>query len=130
VIGAAGPVATYDGQAAIRLEARAGRAVSCADELPYTSTVDDQKIVIDWAPAFHAALAKLDALGTESLALAFHQALAEAAVEMLCYGADLTGCRTVAFSGGVFMNQLLVSRLKYLVEKTGLTPLFHRLTRS
>jgi len=52
--------------------------------------------------------------------------IAAAAAEMVRYGSELTGLRTVALSGGVFMNRILTGLLAPQLETGGFTVLQHR----
>ena len=61
-----------------------------------------------------------------AFARGFHEAVAKAALRMAIYGADRTGLRTVALSGGVFMNRLLNALLIPMLKAHGFTALVHR----
>lgn len=59
----------------------------------------------------------------EALALLTHTAIARMAVDVATGLATKTGIRTVALSGGVFMNRLLLSDIRHGLEQRDLTVL-------
>ncbi len=61
--------------------------------------------------------------GAPDLALLVHQAVARMAADVAERICEQTGIRTVALSGGVFMNRLLLSTLRDLLESRGITAL-------
>lgn len=130
MIGASGPVATYDGQAAVRLEAVAKRLTRAPSaELPFTTSVSGEgHMEVDWCEAFHRSLELLAGIGPGELAMSFHQAVAAAAVEMLRYALQMSTSRVVALTGGCFMNELLTNRLCELIKSIGVKVVLHRST--
>jgi len=129
LLGLAGPTTTYEGQTAIRLEAAACRCVpgERIPELPYRAVRDGEMLWIDWSEAFRLLADTVAAAGTAAAwAYAAHVAIAAAAAEMIRYGSELTGSRTVALSGGVFMNRILTGLLAPQLETGGFTVLQHR----
>jgi hydrogenase maturation protein HypF len=100
--------ATFEGQAAIWLEHQA-RRVGPQPAYPFAG--------LDPRPLFKAVLAdRLSGRDPAEIAAAFHAALADATVETIAslsrsYGVDL-----VAFSGGVFQNDLLWELIKRRLE--------------
>jgi hydrogenase maturation protein HypF len=124
-IGIAPAFVTYDGQAAIRLEAAARRGSGTGvAELPYASRTVDGMLEIDWALAFQEAPQG----SVEELALAFHNAVARAATEMVAFGLQATGGSSIALSGGVFMNRVLTDLLTRRLEEAGIAVLTHHRT--
>ncbi len=100
---------SYEGQAAVRLEAaaRSGEASGDPAEL-YLAREKDGLLVIDWSPLFADA-----GEGRLPNARTFHEAVADAAVRMVEYALD---CREhpdvklpVILTGGVFQNRLLTT---------------------
>lgn len=145
-------VATYEGEPAILLEAAAWRArdrnapaidlpsfaLSCqspaepdSQTRSHMARVDEEppqrRLTLDPAPALQGVLDRLHAgAPTDALALAFHQSVARsacAAAEDICRDA---GVRTVALSGGVFMNRLLLQLISNGLESAGLEVLIPR----
>ena len=121
---------TYEGQAAIRLEAAAANAVGdAAVELPFGSAERNGLFEVDWTPTFALLADRTVVDGNEDgLALALHDAVARAAVAMVQFGFGHSQSRTVALSGGVFMNRVLTSKLVPMLETAGAMPLIHRQT--
>jgi hydrogenase maturation protein HypF len=128
LLGFAAPETTYEGQTAIRLESAARRCTdSGIPELPFSDYEHDGKLFIDWNKAF-AMLADTKAFRCRETAWAMsvHHAVARAALKMVEYGTAKTGLKTVALSGGVFMNGILHDLLVAPLRKTGLKVLVHR----
>jgi hydrogenase maturation protein HypF len=131
LIGIAPETVTFEGQAAIRLEAFARRAdaVAALPENSFISRKNGMLLELDWAPLFadFARFRNLDIARKNSLALAFHHAVAAACINMISYSLDSGFCAPdVVLSGGVFQNRLLVSILAPELEKLGLTVRLHR----
>lgn len=145
-------VATYEGEPAILLEAAAWRArdrnapaidlssfaLSCqspaepdSQTRSHMARVDEEppqrRLTLDPAPALQGVLDGLHTgAPTDALALAFHQSVARsacAAAEDICRD---SGVRTVALSGGVFMNRLLLQLIRNGLESAGLEVLIPR----
>lgn len=145
-------VATYEGEPAILLEAAAWRArdrnapaidlpsfaLSCqspaepdSQTRSHMARVDEEppqrRLTLDPAPALQGVLDRLHTgAPTDALALAFHQSVARsacAAAEDICRD---SGVRTVALSGGVFMNRLLLQLIRNGLESAGLEVLIPR----
>jgi len=119
-----GDVATYEGQAAMKLEAAAADG-----EAPYPVRLADggDPWVMDPAPMVRALAEDLRSdVDTAQIAGRFHATFAL----MLQLGAERaveqTGVRTVALSGGTFQNALLLCTLKDRLERGGLRVLIHR----
>jgi hydrogenase maturation protein HypF len=132
-LGLASPVTTYEGQTAIRLEAAARRYTGGArlPALPFRTVERDGMLWIDWSAAFVVLLAdpaRPAGHAVEAWALAAHEAVAEAALQMVAYGAGRTGLREIALTGGVFMNRILTERLSARLNAMGLKARLHRAT--
>lgn len=121
---------TYEGQAAIRLEAMARTWSGDRPEpLPYEAREVDGVLQIDWAPTFvQCARTPLSGSAIPRMAFAFHHSLALAAGRMVQHGFYLSGKRTVALSGGVFMNRILNAQVTEVLEAMGANVLVHRET--
>jgi hydrogenase maturation protein HypF len=109
-----GDDASYEGQAAVALEAAAGEAgLRHAGELPWRLVRRDDLTIYDPMPTV-AAVATGVAHGTPvgTLAAGFHATLVAATTAMCVEVWRATGLRTVCLSGGVFQNRLLTEGLR------------------
>ena len=110
-------VNTYEGQAAIELEQCARRAQRRARVLPYALRGADERgapLTIDFMPVLRTIADGAEQLSDEERAgraLDFHVTLAAATYDLLDRLSRESGLRTVAFSGGVFQNALLLELL-------------------
>jgi hydrogenase maturation protein HypF len=101
---------TYEGQAAIRLEATARRAADATPgEVPFDARIDGESLVVDWSAAFARLVERGPRVeDAPALARGFHVAMADAALAMVRHARTAGGPRDVVLTGGVFMNRLLV----------------------
>ncbi|WP_197320834.1 carbamoyltransferase HypF [Saccharomonospora sp. NB11] len=115
---------TYEGQAAIGLEQRADP--TCADGYEVGIADRDGTLIVD-GPGLVRAVVDDRGRGSEPAVVAarFHNALATAVGRTCRTIADRTGVRTVALSGGVFANRLLLTRTADVLERDGFTVLTH-----
>jgi len=98
--------ATYEGEAAVRLEAASQGVL--ADPLPWRIVRSADLWVLDCVTTLTALLAHfLDGAEVPELAAGFHEALALATTELVRKCAADTGVRTVCLSGGVWQNHRL-----------------------
>lgn len=132
------PRATYEGEPAIELEAAATRAASQKmaetgaegrsqaaemqrETLSGTSQPPETPEIIDLSPLL---VALLDGMAQgddpECLALLVHQAVAETLVDAVARIARREGIDTVALSGGVFLNRLLLTQVERGLAAYGL----------
>ena len=119
---------TYEGQAAIRLEAAARRHTGPMPEpYPFDTREANGVFLVDWSPMFiRLARPQGPAHERPRSAMAFHHSLALAACQMVEYGFSQTEQRSVALSGGVFMNRILSAQVTRALEAKGATVLVHR----
>ncbi|TDC90452.1 carbamoyltransferase HypF [Actinomadura sp. 7K507] len=112
----------YEGQAAIELEQRADPAESAAYRASINGT---DGFTVTGADLVDAVVADIHAnVPVPLIAARFHNAVAALIVDAAARIRDTTGLGTVALSGGVFQNMLLLER-----AVTGLTAAgFHVLT--
>jgi hydrogenase maturation protein HypF len=117
---------SYEGQAAIELEALAERAEPSAP-YPYAVHVG-QCSTIDFGPMFAAICADL-AGGRDSagIARAFHQTMAKAVFQLCGSIRQQSGLERVVLSGGVFQNRLLTEDVASLLKEGGFDTYWHRL---
>jgi hydrogenase maturation protein HypF len=119
-------VAQYEGQAAMELEALAGRRP--AQPLPFPVTGDSAAgWVLEPVPLL-AALGERMARGVDvaDLAAAFHESVAAATDELAALVAATAGTRTVALGGGCFQNARLLISVRARLEARGLRVLVPR----
>jgi hydrogenase maturation protein HypF len=117
---------SYEGQAAIELEALAERG---APSFPYPYLVQgDGCHSVDFGPAFAAICADL-ARGrdTADIARAFHQTLAYVVLDLCKRIREASGAARVVLSGGVFQNRLLTEDVALLLTEGGFVAYSHRL---
>ena len=106
---------SYEGQAAVELEACASSGDSGAYELPLGDEGGGR--VIDARPAI-AAIAGDIAAGADVSAISrrFHEGVALATAGACAEAAERSGLDLVVLSGGVFQNRLLLERTAALLE--------------
>jgi hydrogenase maturation protein HypF len=99
---------SYEGQAAVELEALAREARPPPGGYPFGIVAGQGPVLLDPAPMWSALLGDL-AAGVEPAAIAarFHRGLADAVVETAAHLAAASGLDIVALSGGVFQNRTL-----------------------
>lgn len=115
--------ACYEGQAAVALE----QIAEPADE-GYPWAIDGgEPFQLDISPAFRAIVADLRAGAPAGLiAGRFHATVAACLAESCRRLRERSGLSTVALSGGVFQNRLLLERLVALLEADGFRALTNR----
>jgi hydrogenase maturation protein HypF len=104
--------ATYEGEAAVRLEAAATRGTARAYELG--PGLDPRPLVRAVAADLAAGVAVAD------VAAGFHTAVARATAAACAAAAGDRGIGAVVLSGGVFQNRLLLEATTALLERAGL----------
>ena len=119
---------TYEGQAAIELEALARTVpLGQAPALPVDIGVDGTVSVLDPGPLIAALLAGRDeGLPPSLLAAGFHEGLGRTAARL---AGDLAGAQdldTVVLTGGVFQNSRLTEVVEAALVTAGLRVLLHR----
>ena len=91
---------------------------------PTVQAASDSSLVLDQRPFFEALLEGLEAgAPADKLALDFHIAIARASAQVASEICARKGIDTVALSGGVFMNRLLLQLLARELKSAGLTVL-------
>ena len=119
---------SYEGQAAIELEALAATARGQAGA--YGFAIDEgSPRVIDWATMWRELLEDLSAgIDPATIAARFHNGVTAATAAMARNLTDSRGISTVVVSGGVFQNRLLLAGVTHALEADGLTVLSPRQT--
>lgn len=125
--------ATYEGEPAIELEAAAWRAFSSESACPTGNMVSfsvtessrpDDCHVLNSRPLFEALLEGIrTGVPAGKLALDFHVTIARSSARIAREICAREGLDTVALSGGVFMNRLLLQLLTRELKSMGLTVL-------
>ena len=128
--------ATYEGEPAIELEAAAWRAFSSESAWPTGNMVSfsvtessrpDDCHVLNSRPLFEALLEGIrTGVPAGKLALDFHVTIARSSARIAREICAREGLDTVALSGGVFMNRLLLQLLTRELKSMGLTVLIPR----
>lgn len=120
------PNASFEGQAAMSLENaisdestafayRFGRIVPENEKAP--------PAILDWEPVIRAILADIaKQRPVAEIAIAFHNALVEAIVDM----ATIAGERRVVLTGGCFQNRYLTESSVSRLRAAGFEPVWHR----
>ena len=121
--------ATYEGEPAIELEAAAwpalgGKTVRLDGNHAGVFTSADDSPILDPQPLIESLLNGIEA-GTpaDRLALEFHIAITHATTHIACEICNRENLDTVALSGGVFMNRLLLRLLTHELKDAGLAVL-------
>lgn len=125
--------ATYEGEPAIELEAAAWRALGSESTCPTgnmasfsvtESSRPDDCHVLNSRPLFEALLEEIRAgAAADRLALDFHVTIARVSARIASEICTREGLDTVALSGGVFMNRLMLQLLTRELKSVGLTVL-------
>lgn len=113
---------TYEGQAAIELEALAASAMDAIEmSYPFTTTAGPSGMILDAAPIWSALCHDLaQGVAPAQIAARFHAGFAAAIVDLTRLLAEQHGLRTVALSGGVMQNKLLLEQLDTGLRTAGL----------
>jgi hydrogenase maturation protein HypF len=123
-----GEVLTFEGQAAIALESLAAVAMNrVVDGYPFARSTAPTGEILDPAPLWDALLEDLSrGRPPEEIAAAFHVGLATALITLARDLASHHEISTVALSGGVFQNRLLLESVMSRLEADGLRVLLQR----
>jgi len=109
MVGISFDAASYEGQAAIELEALAAPAMSRATDGYRGALVEGDPARLDWTPLWCGILEDLAAgIDAPLIAARFHLGLAEILAETATSLAQKHGCKTIVLCGGVFQNKLLL----------------------
>ncbi|MBO8153198.1 carbamoyltransferase HypF [Thermovirga sp.] len=113
---------TYDGQAAMELEAISSGA---KEEAPFSIIHTEGNLVLDWRPAIKWITQAKDKLPIPRIAAAFHKGLAKNLANMCYEVASETGIKEVVLSGGVWQNKRLFTLIIPYLKQRGLRPHWH-----
>ncbi|HEX3827958.1 MAG TPA: carbamoyltransferase HypF [Sporichthyaceae bacterium] len=118
----------YEAEAAMRFEELAAQALPSAGEGYRFEIRPGTPAVLNPAPVLAAAAADvLDGVPAGVVGARFHLAVADLVVRTAVELRDPDGPRTVALSGGVFLNALLTTLCTQSLEAVGFRVLRHRL---
>lgn len=119
-------ISTFEGQAAMALETLARRSSNPAAISP-VAVLEEDILRLDFRPVFRDLYTLVrDGTDRADLALGFHLAVADGILEVCKRMHELSGLNTVALSGGVFQNRLLLTEVTRRLEAAGLRTLCHR----
>jgi hydrogenase maturation protein HypF len=119
---------SYEGQAAIQLEALALTSDE-SDSAGYAFSIDKDlaPVLIDSKPMWLALLADLEqGIAKSRIAARFHTGLAAALSDLAIYLAGRHNTNTVALSGGVFQNKMLFEQVSNRLTAAHLEVLSHQ----
>lgn len=112
---------SFEGEAAMALEAVAGRADAGLAPYPFAVRFDADPIAIDPAPMWRAAVVNRAAgRAPGEIARRFHHGVADVFADLAIRLAASHGAEAVAASGGVLQNALLLERLAARLAEAGL----------
>ncbi|HEV7808339.1 MAG TPA: carbamoyltransferase HypF [Solirubrobacteraceae bacterium] len=112
---------SYEGQAAIELEALADPGADGAYALALVVDPDGGPAILDPGPTIDEILAELGAgVDVGTVSARFHAAVANATAAACERLAGAAGVETTVLSGGVFQNRLLLERTATALERAGL----------
>lgn len=116
----------YEAQAAIELEGLSRAADPGTVRYPiHVNFTGESPALIDPAPLLHAVVEDVrDGVPAGVIGARFHRAVAQLITDLACGCASDT--RTVALSGGVFQNALLLSHSLTMLEDQDFTVITHR----
>ncbi|WP_338598377.1 carbamoyltransferase HypF [Saccharopolyspora sp. SCSIO 74807] len=116
----------YEGQAAIELEQLADPGETGELGEPPGSVVDGGKLVLRSTDLVRSVVTELRAgIPAPSVAARFHNSVARLIAETCSLLRESTGLSSVALSGGVFQNALLLNRAVTELEHNGFRVLVH-----
>ncbi len=108
--------ASYEGQAAIELEALASHEFETQAKYAYPFDFQNQQII--WQPMWSALLNDLShKITPAAIAARFHHCVAQAVAQTAVSLCQQNNLQTVVLSGGVFQNTLLLEHTHFLLRK-------------
>ena len=102
----------YEGESAILLEQKASlynENVEIPEEMKFRIYQNDETWEVDWKPVIQYLCENKDKFTSSKLAYLFHQSVIDMTVKQCKYIYEKTGIQSVALSGGVFQNQILLN---------------------
>jgi hydrogenase maturation protein HypF len=106
----------YEGQAAIELEIQAAMCTDLVKSYPF-SFDNGEPIIMNVVPTIAALVRDIEqGIAVAHIAKRFHLTIAEMLAQACLEVRKQTGLETVALSGGVFQNQILLEQLAILLK--------------
>ena len=124
VIGICRESVSFEGQAAIEMEAMAEPRFQeeASNGYPCKIEMGGETSLISWEPLWEALLTDLEqGFDTAIVAARFHHGIANAVVDSCQLINANNGVKEVVLSGGVFQNRLLLERVAESLRQAGLT---------
>ncbi|OFZ56238.1 MAG: carbamoyltransferase HypF [Bdellovibrionales bacterium RIFOXYC1_FULL_54_43] len=119
--------ARYEAQAAIELEQAIGEDFAGQGSYEFAIEERGPELELDWRPVIQGIAKDLRKGGSAGLiSRKFHDALVRGAVKAVQRISERYSIRTVALSGGCFLNEYLLENLIHGLEAEGLKTIFHR----
>ena len=118
---------TYEGQAAIELEARSQRNIPLENAYPIAITRNREgRYELGLKPLMQAIMADIRrGIAQENIGGAFHASIVAAYGDIARRLRQDTGINTVVLSGGCFLNDILVTRMLTHLRECGFTVYTH-----
>jgi len=120
-----GDLNQFEGELPMRLQAEAEKAQPQKQSYPYAIEQKGAMPVLNMLLALEALLD--DKKSRAEKAYRFHLTLANGLLDMAIHCSGVSGIQTVALSGGVFQNLLLLKLSRELLQKNGFQVLHHTL---
>jgi hydrogenase maturation protein HypF len=118
---------SFEGQAAMELEAIANREVNVVLPLPVVAVNRGDALILDTRELIRGIVAGMTSgQSREALSSAFHGALAAACAETAILIRQTRGAQRVVLSGGCFQNRLLLEGCVKAMEKAHFEVFFHQ----
>ncbi|MDQ2887958.1 MAG: carbamoyltransferase HypF [Chloroflexota bacterium] len=109
----------YEGQAAIEMEMRAAALTTDISSYPFKLHAGSP-LLLDVTPLIRAIVQDIQrGIPAPQIAAKFHYTIAQLLAEACRQASERTQIRSVALSGGVFQNRLLLEQLTLLLERQG-----------
>ncbi|NQT45860.1 MAG: carbamoyltransferase HypF [Candidatus Omnitrophica bacterium] len=117
--------ARYEAEAAIELQKAANRSYKGSYGYGIELDKSGDRYIVKWRPLLKGIIDDIKKTKTkEEISAKFHNTFAEMIVSVISILRKRSGYDKVVFSGGVFLNDLLVEKLKPLLKRKKLKPYF------
>jgi hydrogenase maturation protein HypF len=127
LLGICADAVSYEGQAAIELEARAAPRFAATRSGYPTSILENEIVRIGWRPFWEAMLDDLEnGADRPVMAARFHRGIVDALAGLAARLCDAHGLGTVVLGGGVFQNRLLLEGVAHALHDHDLEVLLPR----